>query len=85
MTEYDNNPDCSEITDDILLSYAEGRLEEELGNRVKAHLDGCEQCRIRAREVGLIGGALAADGGRDIVVQRPTPGCGSDHWRADQS
>lgn len=61
MTGDKRNPDCSAITDDILLSFTEGRLEEGLRTRVQAHLDGCEPCRIRAEEVGLIGGALAGD------------------------
>lgn len=63
----------SEIRD-RLLSYVDGRLDEELRRQVQAHLEGCESCSqelaaITAmtgvlKQIGQDDGATAADAGR---------------------
>jgi len=57
----ENKKSCSEITDDLLADFTDGRLGNELRRKVEKHLKECESCRIRAQDIKIIAGALRGD------------------------
>lgn len=49
------------LSDELLLDYAAGSLDEATGVLVAAHLTYCAECRARAAELEAIGGSMLAD------------------------
>src|SRR5205814_4021431 len=49
---------CQELTNDLLLDYAEWHLPPNERNRVALHLDVCEPCRARRDDLEGMTGAL---------------------------
>jgi len=63
---------CGEITDDMLLDYAEGELAQELQAKLKAHLAQCESCLARSQEISAISVAMMESG--ELNENIPVPG-----------
>lgn len=63
---------CREITDDMLLNYAEGELPQELQAKLKAHLAECDSCLARSQEISAISVAMMES--RELNEDIPIPG-----------
>jgi DNA repair exonuclease SbcCD ATPase subunit len=70
--EQDENMDCRQVTDDMLLDYAEGELPRELQAELKAHLAKCESCLARSQEISAISVAMLESG--ELNEDIPIPG-----------
>jgi len=49
---------CTELTNDLLLDYADWQLPPHERNRVARHLEGCSPCQIRRDDLEGMAGAL---------------------------
>ncbi len=56
--------DCAQI-EEVLPEFLAGRLAAEDDERIRRHLDGCEECRKRANAVSLL---------QQTPIPRPDPG-----------
>jgi hypothetical protein len=69
--EQDDKMNCREITDDMLLDYAEGELPQDIQAKLKEHLAECESCLARSQEISAISVAMMES--RELNEDIPIP------------